>query len=120
MSILNLLGISDAFAEATTTATSVMHGTEGSFVSMLLPLGIFIVVFYFLLIRPQTKKAKEHRKLVEALAKGDEVVTAGGIMGTVVDVTDNALVVEIAKDVVVRFQKSAVAMVLPKGSLKTE
>ena len=89
-------------------------GGIGAFV----PLILMFVIFYFLLIRPQQKRAKEHRKMVEAIGKGDEVVTNGGILGKVIDVTDQYMTVEIADNVQVRIQRSAVTTVLPKGSLK--
>lgn len=77
-----------------------------------------IVIFYFLLIRPQQKRAKEHKKLVQNLGKGDEVLTTGGIVGRITDVGDTFSTLELADGVEVRLQKSAVAQVLPKGSLK--
>lgn len=84
----------------------------------LLPLVALFVVFYFLLIRPQTKRAKEHRQLLEGLSKGDEIVSNGGIAGKVIEVGDHFLEVEIADKVVVKLQKQAVSTVLPKGSLR--
>ena len=83
-----------------------------------LPLIVIFVVFYFLLIRPQTKKAKEHKQLVEALAKGDEVVTNGGLLGRVTKVGDNFVDLELAEGMVVKLQRHAVASVLPKGTIK--
>lgn len=83
-----------------------------------LPLVILFVVFYFFLIRPQVKRQKEHQKLVQALGKGDEIVTSGGVLGRIVEVGDNFLRVEIAKGVDVRLQKQAVTTVLPKGTIK--
>ena len=77
-----------------------------------------IVIFYFLLIRPQQKRAKEHRKLVEALGKGDEVVTSGGLMGKIVELGEQYMTVEIANNVQVKIQRQAISTVLPKGSLK--
>lgn len=114
MSIFNLLGISDALAQATTAAPG-----QGSLLSLLPTLIIFVLVFYFLLIRPQTKRAKEHRKLMEGLAKDDEVVTTGGVAGKIMEVNDNFLVLRVAKEVDVNVQKNAVAVVLPKGTLKS-
>ena len=84
---------------------------------MLMPL-ILIGVMYFLMIRPQMKRAKEHRSMLEALSRGDEVITNGGIAGVVTDIGDNFVTVEIADNVRVRVQKSAIGNVLPKGSLK--
>jgi preprotein translocase subunit YajC len=83
-----------------------------------LPLIIIFVVFYFLLIRPQTKKAKQHKELVESLAKGDEVVTNGGLLGRIVKVSDNFVDVELADNVVVKLQRQAVGSVMPKGTIK--
>ena len=77
-----------------------------------------IAIFYFILIRPQQKKAKEHRNMVAALGKGDEVVTNGGVLGKVTDINDQYVSVEIANGVEVKIQRNAVASVLPKGSLK--
>jgi preprotein translocase subunit YajC len=85
---------------------------------MLAPFAILFVVFYFLLIRPQQKRAKEHRKLIENLAKGDEVVTGGGLVGKVVDLGDNFIEVEVADNVRVKVQRQMLASVLPKGTIK--
>ncbi len=114
MSLLNLLGISDAFAEAAPGSSG-----QGSLLSLLPTLIIFLVVFYLLLIRPQTKRAKEQRKLMEGLAKDDEVVTTGGVTGKIVDMVDNFVVLRVAKEVDITVQKNAIAMVLPKGTLKS-
>jgi preprotein translocase subunit YajC len=83
-----------------------------------LPLIIIFVVFYFLLIRPQTKKAKQHKELVQSLAKGDEVVTNGGLLGRIVKVSDNFVDVELADNLVVKLQRQAVGSVMPKGTIK--
>lgn len=121
INFLNLLGIQDAYAEAATTAAPVASGAPvppgGSFMSLLPTLAIFALVFYFLLIRPQAKRAKEHRKLMGSITKDDEVVTTGGITGKVVRVTDNYVVLSVANSVEVIFQKASIAMVLPKGTL---
>ena len=85
----------------------------------MLPLVLIFVVFYFLLIRPQTKRAKEHRATVAALAVGDEVVTGGGLLGKVTEVSDQFLTVEIADGVAVKIQRHTVQSVLPKGTLKS-
>ena len=82
------------------------------------PLVILIILFYFMLIRPQMKRAKEAKQMIEALAKGDEVLTTGGVAGKIVNIGEVYLSVEVADNVVVKVQKSAVASVLPKGSLK--
>ena len=104
--------ISDAIAQAAPAAQS--PDPMGSFLFF----AGFMVLLYFLLIRPQTKRAKEHRKMVEALAKGDEVITNGGILGKVTEISDQYLTVEIADGIQVKVQRQAVGSVLPKGSLK--
>ena len=78
----------------------------------------FIAIFYFLLWRPQQKRAKEHKNLIENLAKGDEIATGGGLMGRITKVNDDRISMEIAEDVEVQVQKQAVAILLPKGTLK--
>jgi len=84
----------------------------------LLPLVLIFVVFYFLLIRPQAKRAKEHKAMVAALAVGDEVVTSGGILGRVTETGDQFLTIEVAEGVRVKVQRHTVGAVLPKGTLK--
>jgi preprotein translocase subunit YajC len=84
-----------------------------------LPLIILFAVFYFLLIRPQLKQAKQHKRLVSDLAKGDEIATNGGLLGKIKEVGENFIVIEIAKDIEVKIQKQAVSAVMPKGTLKT-
>jgi preprotein translocase subunit YajC len=76
------------------------------------------VVLYFVMIRPQMKKQKEHKTMIDALAKGDEIVTAGGFLGKVSKLGDGYLNVEIANGVEIQMQRSAVIQVLPKGSMK--
>ena len=83
-----------------------------------LPLLVLFGVFYFLMIRPQMKRQKETRNMIAALAKGDEVVTSGGIAGRVDELGESYLTVEIAPNVLVKVQKGAISQVLPKGSLK--
>ena len=83
-----------------------------------LPLVFIFVVFYFLLIRPQSKKAKEHKQMVEALSKGDEVVTNGGLLGRITKVGDNFIELDIAEGTVVKVQRNAVANLMPKGTIK--
>ena len=90
---------------------------QDSIMSML-PLVLMFVVLYFVMIRPQMKKQKEHRSMVDALAKGDEVVTAGGLLGRVSKMGESFLSVEIAAGVEIQVQRSAVVQVLPKGSIK--
>lgn len=83
-----------------------------------LMLGGFVVIFYLMIWRPQAKRAKEHKSLVESLQKGDEVVTQGGIAGKVVKVVDDFVVLEVSDTVELKFQKMAIAAALPKGTLK--
>jgi preprotein translocase subunit YajC len=75
-------------------------------------------IFYFLLIRPQQKKAKEHKNMVEALAKGDEIITNGGLLAKIIDSDENFLTCRIADNVEVKIQRHAIASVLPKGTIK--
>ncbi len=84
-----------------------------------LPLIFLFAVFYFMLIRPQMKQAKQHKQLVAGLAKGDEIVTSGGLLGKIKEVGDNFIVVEIARETEIKVQKQAVSAVMPKGTLKT-
>jgi preprotein translocase subunit YajC len=93
-------------------------GGTGSTLMSLAPMVLIFVVFYFLLIRPQTKRAKEHRALIAALEVGTEVATSGGIIGKVTEVSEQFLTVEIADNVQVKVQRHTVAQVLPKGTLK--
>lgn len=104
--------ISNAYAQAAAAGD-----TQSSLMS-LLPMALMFIVLWFVMIRPQMKKAKEHKAMVDALAKGDEVVTNGGILGRVTEVGDEYASVEVASGVIVRLQKGAVALVLPKGTLK--
>ncbi len=85
----------------------------------LLPLFILFAVFWFFLIRPQMKQAKEHKTMVKSLTKGDEVVTTGGLLGKIKEVGDNFIVLEIAKEVQVKVQKHAISATMPKGTIKT-
>ena len=84
-----------------------------------LPMILIFVVFYFLLIRPQQKKAKEHRAMLTALQKGDEVVTAGGVVGRVSKLSDQYATIEVAPSVEMNVQRSAIQQLLPKGTIKT-
>jgi len=83
-----------------------------------LPLVLIFVVFYFLLIRPQTKRAKEHKKMVAGLSKGDEVVTNGGLLGRITEVGENFVQVKVAENVELKVQRQAVANLMPKGTSK--
>jgi preprotein translocase subunit YajC len=116
MSMLDLL-ISPAAAQAAAQAAA--PAAQGSpMAGLLLPL-VFIGVMFFFMIRPQMKRAKEHRELIAKLAKGDEVITNGGIAGRVDDIGENFISVEIAEGVRVKLQRAAVVAVLPKGTLKS-
>ena len=85
---------------------------------MMILFAVFVAFMYFVMIRPQMKKAKEHKTMVDALAKGDEVVTAGGMLGKVAKLGDSNLSLEVAEGVEIQIQRTAVAQVLPKGSIK--
>jgi len=84
-----------------------------------LPLIVIFIIFYFLLIRPQMKRAKEHKKLVSELSTGDEVVTNGGLLGKITKVSESFVTVEVADNVRIKLQKHAVASVMPKGTIKS-
>lgn len=94
-------------------------GPQGNPITAFLPLILLFVVFYFLLIRPQQKKAKEHRQMVEALGKGNEVVTNGGLLGKVTDMDENYVTLKLAEGVEVKCQRVAIMTVLPKGTIKS-
>ncbi|MDX9741806.1 MAG: preprotein translocase subunit YajC [Gammaproteobacteria bacterium] len=104
--------IEDAWAQEGAAAA-------GGFAS-LLPLILIFVIFYFLLLRPQIKRAKEHKKMVEALARGDEVITTGGLLGRITRLDENFVSLELAEGVVVRVQRSAVGSMVPKGTIKKD
>jgi preprotein translocase subunit YajC len=105
--------ISNAYAQSPTDAL----GLGGNLTSFL-PLVLMFVVMYFLMIRPQQKRAKEQKAMMDALAKGDEVVTAGGILGKVSKVTDTYVTVEVAAGTEIVVQKPSITTLLPKGTLK--
>lgn len=104
--------ISSAYAQTATGAAA------PSPLMSFLPLIIIFGIFYFMLIRPQMKRAKEVRAMIAALAKGDEVVTSGGLLGRVEDISDAFVTLEIADKVSIKLQKGAITAVLPKGTLK--
>jgi preprotein translocase subunit YajC len=106
--------ISTAYAQTAPAAAA--SGTDTLF--SLLPLVLMFVVLYFIMIRPQMKKQKEHKAMIEAIAKGDEVVIAGGLLGRVAKLGDNYLNVEVASGVELQVQRGAVVQVLPKGTFK--
>lgn len=90
----------------------------GGGMAQLVILVVFALIFYFLLWRPQSKRAKEHRQLVEGLQKGDEVITNGGILGKITEVTDGFITIKVAEGVNIKVQKHAVGAVVPKGTIK--
>ena len=104
--------ISDAWAQAA-------PGASPNPYMPLLMVGVFFVIFYFLLFRPQQKRAREHQSLVSKLANGDEVVTTGGILGKVTDIGDTFVTLEIADGVRIKVQKAQVTQLMPKGTLKS-
>jgi preprotein translocase subunit YajC len=85
----------------------------------LIMLLVFGVIFYFLLIRPQAKRAKEHKEMISSLEKGDEVVTSGGLIGRIVDLNENLVKIKIADNTEVLVQRGMIASVLPKGTIKS-
>lgn len=93
--------------------------TSGGGLQMLIFMGLFFVVFYFLLIRPQNKRAKEHRTMLAALAVGNEVVTTGGILGKVTEVSDSFVALEIASGVIIKVQRNQIAALMPTGTIKS-
>jgi preprotein translocase subunit YajC len=104
--------ISDAWAQTTT-------GAPGGQFQFGLIMAAFIALFYFMLIRPQSKRAKEHQALISKLATGDEVVTTGGLLGKIAEVGDTFLTLEVADGVRVKVQKVQIAQLMPKGTLKS-
>jgi len=108
--------ISNAYAQSASPLDALgLGGNIGSF----LPLILMFVAMYFLMIRPQQKRMKEQKAMMDALAKGDEVVTAGGVLGKVVKVTDLYVTLEVSNGTELVVQKTSVTMLLPKGTLKT-
>ncbi|MES2878092.1 MAG: preprotein translocase subunit YajC [Pseudomonadota bacterium] len=108
--------ISSAFAQTAPAAAA--GGDMSSSLMSMLPLVLMFVVLYFVMIRPQMKKQKEHKAMIDALSKGDEVVTGGGILGKVTKLGDNQVSLEVAAGVEIQVQRHAVVQVLPKGSIK--
>jgi preprotein translocase subunit YajC len=107
--------ISSAFAQtapAAAAGTDLMSSLQG-----MLPLVLMFVVLYFVMIRPQMKRQKEHKAMIEAIAKGDEIATAGGLLGKVTKLADTTVSIEIASGVEVQLQRQAVVQVLPKGTI---
>ncbi|RMG58322.1 MAG: preprotein translocase subunit YajC [Gammaproteobacteria bacterium] len=106
------LFISDAFAQAPAAPP------QGAGLDLLFMVVFFGVIMYFMIIRPQQKRAKEHRKMIEALREGDEVATSGGLLGVVTRTGDDIISIEIADGVEIKVQPQAITAVLPKGTIK--
>ncbi|MCW8935074.1 MAG: preprotein translocase subunit YajC [Gammaproteobacteria bacterium] len=106
--------ISDALAEGGAAASQ-----GDPITALLFPIGL-LVLFYFFLIRPQSKRAKEQKAMVSALSKGDEVLTQGGILGKITKVNDSFIILEISENVNITVQKSAVGSLMPKGTIKEQ
>jgi preprotein translocase subunit YajC len=104
--------ISDALAEAAAPAAQ-----EPGLAGLILPLGI-LAIFFFLFVLPQQRRTKEHKKMVQSLGKGTEVVTTGGLLGKVVDLDDNFVQLELAENLFVHVQRHAIASLVPKGTYK--
>lgn len=107
------LFISNAYADNGAPAP------QGGGIMEFLPLIALLAVFYFLILRPQQKRAKEQKSMIEALQKGDEVATIGGVLGKVTKVSEDNVSIEIADNVVIQVQKAAVQNTLPKGTIKS-
>lgn len=107
----------DFFISSAYAQTAAPAGAANPLISFL-PLIVLFGIFYFMLIRPQMKRAKEQRAMIAALSKGDEVLTNGGVLGRIEDIAEQYVVLEIAPNVSVKLQKQAISAVLPKGTLK--
>lgn len=118
MSLLSLIGISTAYAATSSAGTTAQH--QGSILGMLPMLILIVLVFYFLLIRPQQKRAKAQKTLMDKLTLGDEVVTIGGIVGKLTKMRDTFVVLTVSKGVEITIRKAAIESVLPKGTMETE
>lgn len=114
MTLFNILGITDALAAGTTNA-----GANGGMASFLPMIFVFFIGAYFLMIRPQNKRVKAHRKLMSELSKGDEVITAGGLLGKISKLHDDFVTVSVAENVDINIQKTSISTVLPKGTIKS-
>jgi preprotein translocase subunit YajC len=109
--------ISSALAQTAPAAAAAGGDMQSSLMGML-PLVLMFVVLYFVMIRPQMKKQKEHKTMIDALAKGDEVITAGGMLGKVSKLGDSLVSLEVSSGVEIQVQRSAVVQVVPKGTVK--
>ena len=106
--------ISDAIAAAPAAA-----GSGDPLASLILPIGL-IVLFYFFLIRPQSKRQKEHKEMIGSLQKGEEVITSGGILGKITNISENFVTLEISKDACIHVQKNSIQAIMPKGTIKEQ
>ncbi|MGB0845406.1 MAG: preprotein translocase subunit YajC [Thiolinea sp.] len=104
--------ISNAYADGAASPA-------GGGLEMILMMGVFFAIMYFMIIRPQQKRAKEHKAMLDALGKGDEVVTGGGVLGKISNIGDNFVEIEVADNVKVKVQRQAIASVMPKGTMKS-
>jgi len=95
------------------------NAQAGGGYEMILMMAVFFAIMYFMIIRPQQKRAKEHKQMLEAMSKGDEVVTGGGILGKVAGISENFVELSIADNVTIKVQKQAVTAVMPKGTMKS-
>lgn len=111
--------ISDAMADATGAAVASAPQSPDPLASLILPIGL-VILFYFFLIRPQSKRQKEHKQMVADLKKGEEVLTSGGILGKISSINDDFITLEIAKDVSLTMQRNAVQTIMPKGTIKEQ
>ncbi|MCK4706076.1 MAG: preprotein translocase subunit YajC [Gammaproteobacteria bacterium] len=107
--------ISDAIAEAAPAAA----GQADPLASLILPIGL-VVLFYFFLIRPQSKRQKEHKAMVADLQKGEEIVTTGGMLGKITNIGENFVTLEISKDAFIHIQKNSIQAIMPKGTIKEQ
>ncbi|MFK5985926.1 MAG: preprotein translocase subunit YajC [Pseudomonadota bacterium] len=112
MSIFNFF-INDAVAEAGSS-----FGAQPELLSQLMVFGGIFLIFYFLFIRPQNKKLKEHKQMTESLKKGDEIVTNGGVLGKITSLHENFVSIEVAKDINIRVQRQSISTLMPKGTVK--
>lgn len=120
MSLLDIIGITSAYAFGDASSAAAAHPSPLQAIVQMLPMLIIIVaVFYFLFIRPQSKRAKEQRTMLDSLAVSDEIMTAGGIVGKVSKILEDYIVLSIAPNVEMMIQKNAIAKVLPKGTLES-
>ncbi|PWQ99074.1 preprotein translocase subunit YajC [Leucothrix pacifica] len=103
--------ISDAMAEGAAAP-------QGGGLQLIIMMAIFFGIMYFMIIRPQQKRAKEHKALIESLSKGDEVVTGGGIIGKVTNLGDNFIEMSVSDTTTIKVQRQAIATVMPKGTMK--